>query len=130
MKVYIVTEGCYSDYHIEAVFLDKQKAESYIVGWDGYHIEEFETADDTVKDIGDVLYKYVFEKYRSRRGEFSLRDKMIIWKDDYMKDVAKNLEKGTYYAGMCVYLDEDNEEKACKIVNDRWAKKLAEERGV
>ena len=29
MKVYIVTDGDYSDYHIEAVFTNKEKAETY-----------------------------------------------------------------------------------------------------
>ena len=30
MKIYIVTSGCYSDYGIDAVFLDEKEAEKYI----------------------------------------------------------------------------------------------------
>jgi hypothetical protein len=52
MKVYIVSEGCYSDYHIERVFLDKNKAEKYHeikskeMHSDVNEIEEYETDDD------------------------------------------------------------------------------------
>ena len=45
MKVYLVTEGCYSDYHIEAAFSTKEKAEELVEAM-GRHssagIEEFE----------------------------------------------------------------------------------------
>ena len=30
MKVYVVTSGCYSDYGIDEIFLDKKLAELYI----------------------------------------------------------------------------------------------------
>ena len=41
-KVYVVTEGCYSEYHISATFSTKEKAEEYIA-YHGteYRIEEY-----------------------------------------------------------------------------------------
>lgn len=47
MKVYVVTSGCYSDYCIEKIFTDKQKAEEY-KEWvvDANDVEEYETSDD------------------------------------------------------------------------------------
>lgn len=43
MKVYIVTRGEYSDYQIESVFLDKEKAEKYIDTHDSdMEIEEYD----------------------------------------------------------------------------------------
>jgi len=45
MKVYIVTSGTYSDYHIEAVFLTEEKAKAYIDihgDFDNRNIEEFD----------------------------------------------------------------------------------------
>lgn len=61
MKVYIVTGGEYSNYHIEAVFLTKKKAELYIPAhevWDG-RIETYETNDDNIHgDILAIKYKY------------------------------------------------------------------------
>lgn len=41
-KVYVVTAGCYSDYHISAIFSTQEKAEEYIAyhGTD-YRMEEY-----------------------------------------------------------------------------------------
>lgn len=52
MKVYVVTSGCYSDYRINAIFLDKDKAQKYAdVIYDSNPIEEFETEDDNVETM-------------------------------------------------------------------------------
>lgn len=47
MKVYLITAGCYSDYHIITVFSSKAKAKEYInsfdrASYDTYGIEEYE----------------------------------------------------------------------------------------
>ncbi len=47
MKIYIVTDGCYSDYDIVAVYTDREKAERYIATYSG-KIEEYETDPETV----------------------------------------------------------------------------------
>lgn len=68
MKIYAVTTGDYSEYHICEVFTDKKKAELYcavreekefldnreIVFGDEYMIEEFDTHDDNIE--GTVHY--------------------------------------------------------------------------
>ena len=68
MKIYVVTSGEYSEYHIDAVFADKKKAELYcavreekefldnqsLVFGDEYMIEEFDTHDDNIE--GTVYY--------------------------------------------------------------------------
>ncbi len=52
MKLYVVTEGVYSDYHIVCIFSDKSKAENYVKYhaadsyFDGLNIEEYELEDD------------------------------------------------------------------------------------
>lgn len=51
MKIYVVTSGEYSDYHIDAVFLDKQKALQYCAAngiCEDVSIEEWETHDDKI----------------------------------------------------------------------------------
>ena len=64
MKVYVVTAGEYSDYHIEKVFLDKKKAESYALinsgpfSWQDCEIEEYDTYDDEYV-IPQVTYWHV-----------------------------------------------------------------------
>lgn len=52
MKVYVVTAGEYSDYHIYRVFLDKSKAESYAKLLGG-NVEPYETDDDNYDAILD-----------------------------------------------------------------------------
>lgn len=42
MKIYVVTSGCYSDYHIDAVFTDRQLADKYAKEDPDRNIEEFE----------------------------------------------------------------------------------------
>ena len=56
MKVYIVTSGIYSDYRIERVFLDKNKASEYAEwsGSDHVTVEEYDTSDD---DAVEKQYK-------------------------------------------------------------------------
>lgn len=63
MKIYAVTSGCYSEYHIDELFLTKEKAELYIASRtenglrvleDDYYIEEFDTYDDNIE--GKVYY--------------------------------------------------------------------------
>ena len=46
--VYVVTAGCYSDYHVEAVFKDKSKAEYYCNCYEDCEIEEYCLSDDIV----------------------------------------------------------------------------------
>jgi hypothetical protein len=50
MKVYVVTSGIYSDYSIERVFLDKNKASEYAewLGSDHVTVEEYDTSDDDI----------------------------------------------------------------------------------
>ena len=51
MKVYIVTAGSYSDYHIAKVFTDEDKAEEYREWlYDSNDVEEYETEDDLQVD--------------------------------------------------------------------------------
>lgn len=52
MKVYIVTSGEYSDYGINKVFLDREKARFFqMINYptDGY-VEEYEVCDETISD--------------------------------------------------------------------------------
>lgn len=55
MKIYVVTEGEYSDYHIEGVFLTKEAADKYVkVRYDGRAydpcVEEYDTIDEMYRD--------------------------------------------------------------------------------
>lgn len=47
-KVYVVTAGCYSDYHIEAVFKEESKAEFYCSCHENCGIEEYNFSDNKI----------------------------------------------------------------------------------
>lgn len=49
MKIYIVTSGIYSDYMIDAVFLDKDKARKYSEIIYNAIVEEYDTKDDNLE---------------------------------------------------------------------------------
>lgn len=64
---YIITSGNYSDYHIVAVFMDKQKAEHFLWCYNRTHsrysqadIETWEISDDAI----DVNRKEILVEYR------------------------------------------------------------------
>lgn len=50
MKAYIVTSGEYSDYSIDAVYMDRESAEAYLMAhykdsWGGMRVEEYEVGE-------------------------------------------------------------------------------------
>lgn len=64
MKVYIVTEGNYSDYHICAVFSSSEQASHYIDmhsffnAYASYYIEEYEMDENLQAKYFFVTYNY------------------------------------------------------------------------
>lgn len=92
MKVYIVTQGSYSDYHIEAVFTDEEQAKFYCAthsdDCDDCEIEEYDTDTvhfDTEKEIKE-LWRGWFDCYgyyeESLKRGYVVGDKPI--------DIARN----------------------------------------
>lgn len=72
MKIYIITSGIYSDYRIERVFLDKNKASEYAewLGSDHVTVEEYDTSDND--DINKQYYVRVALKwYKNKEEEIS-----------------------------------------------------------
>ena len=69
MKVYVVTSGIYSDYSIERVFLDKNKASEYAEwsGSDHVTVEEYDTSDNDY--INKQYYVRVTLKWYKNKEE-------------------------------------------------------------
>ena len=69
MKVYVVTSGIYSDYSIERVFLDKNKASEYAewLGNDHVTVEEYDTSDNDY--INKQYYVRVTLKWYKNKEE-------------------------------------------------------------
>lgn len=57
MKIYVVTDGEYSSYHIEDIFLDKDLAEIYCaLHCPTGQIETYNTSDDNIKGKVNIYY--------------------------------------------------------------------------
>lgn len=92
MKLYVVTAGEYSDYHICAIFTNKEKAEKYVAienelnyPYGECWISEWQTADSTVNMAAEVGHYYYCAI--SLEGE-------IQTDDDYENDTTPLIDKG------------------------------------
>lgn len=117
MKVYVVTDGEYSDYHIEAVFTDREQALIYCATH-GFEFEEYEA--DQVKL---ETTKTVKERWNARFGFEG--DFCKAWKEGYEFDTTAHINFRVYgrfyYVSASLPVDTDGE-KAKKILCDMFAK--------
>ena len=122
MKVYVVTAGAYSEFHICQVFLDKEKAEMYALAnndakwYDDHEVHEYETHDEdfNVDPSAKVLWQYKIE-FRPGSNGWTSR----IWKKFQRLGDVENKVAGSE---VTLTLDEDNDEKALRIARERFAK--------
>ena len=126
MKIYVITNGIYSDYHICGVATDYETAEKirkHTSGrYDESRIEEYET--DTWSDIVRIGGIYHVNKYGAH---------LQASREDYDVDAAYNkrnvvIDYGNGAKGVNVIArDEDH---AKKIASDLFAKYDAEKNGL
>ena len=88
MKVYVVTAGCYSDYHIEAVFTDEQAARLYAHMDSDREVEEYD-ADSVQIGTKNVCIEIWYgpksnEIYSYRMLEEGIQDRRRQRPDTYM----------------------------------------------
>lgn len=143
MKLYVVTNGEYSDYHISGVFLSEDKAIAFCANhnhscldesWmDPYNIEEYETLDDNIESTNeDFVYRY-FVWVMHLKGITYCDEPVIMYDRDIDQDMKKNKQQDKDYdrrefprSQQYVYLNRPDRETAIKIVRDRYAKWKAE----
>lgn len=137
MKVYVVTAGTYSDYHIERVFIDKGMALAYIEAQkdNDMCIETYDANEEkhnsltgyTVACIDGKFYTHKhtgdFYYYDSRYTEARPHRHSFEWTRELMP-------KGKKIPLYVTDVVSENEEKALKIAQDRWAKFKAEKAGI
>lgn len=128
MKIYIVTDGCYSEYRIEAVFLDKEKAYNYKKLQCEYgEVEEWYTMDDEYNVILPKIIEY-YHVVLSTKGEVIECDKKRYEQYPGMQDFN---ETSAYNSKRIVYnIATDSKEKAIKIARDKRMQYLAETFGI
>ena len=130
MKIYLVSEGCYSDYRIVAVFLDEDKAKHFCKFHtdDDGHVEEFDTWDDDYKIETETMTWYEVLMYGNGTIKKIIKHKyeclpgMNNFKGQFSYDKFKSLFYGEIIT--------DSEEQAIKIMHDNRAKYLANNFGV
>ena len=69
MEIYVVTAGSYSDYHIQYVFTDKEKAQKYVDlhsndSWDTPEIEIYESIEEDLNEIKCVAIRYKIQNMK------------------------------------------------------------------
>lgn len=122
-KVYIITKGRYSDYHICAVTLDKDRAERlrkmFDTRYEDARVEEY-ILDET--NEGESLYIVEFSDDAPPR----------ITRDEY--DGFGALEDCPCVAywldPVCVYVRAKDAQRAMKIACDEYARWKAEKEGI
>ena len=124
MKVYVLTEGCYSDYHIIGVTLDEEQAKIAAGALSNRHFtvncEEFETNDINIVKPGWKLWEIYFDKKthaitRIYQSEYP----------DCLGNVQLILDKE-----FCVEVYAEDKEHAIKSASDKLSKYLAEQAGI
>ena len=119
MKIYIVTAGCYSGYHIEAVFTSLRKAELYVAAHcntDNINIEEYETADEKITDKNEVIGYFFSAKLRYSK-------RWVV--PEHLYGEARFEPKSKTLKWYEIWLRENDPIKARKILQDRIAQHKA-----
>jgi len=122
-KVYVITKGNYSDYHICAVTLDEKHAEKlvklYSDRFDEADIEEY-TLNEAIER---AVYGVVFNADGVCRG-VELNDSIC---EDGLVETVYTLNEGPLKIYWVEAADEDH---AMKIAQDRYARDKAKKEGI
>ena len=125
MKIYVITKGEYSDYHICAVATDLEKAnalaEFYSDRYDAAEVEEYDTDDAPDLTKGKRMYRIRF----APSGDVTDINQSS---PEYYDEEIWQHRYGPGY--IYVNVQADNEEAAIKIGAERRAKYLAEKMGL
>ena len=114
MKVYVITEGEYSGYHIVGVTLDKDAANEYVekhsseYAWTSFRVEEYDT--DIIQMIHEGMK--LFHVW-SRDGVIGVNegdnDSYAYWTDE-INDVTHS-KKHKWYSVYVIAKDKEHAEK-------------------
>lgn len=133
MKVYLVCSGQYSDWHVDAVFLDKAKAHFFATltdGWgDSRHVIEMENSDDRITTFTSVTYVPVTRSWWTDDDDKDQEDWSSTSEvtDVSIPEDSHTQWEDTYYVRA---LDDRSEDNYLKIAQDRHAQWKAEQAGI
>ena len=127
MKVYVVTEGCYSGYHIVFVTLDKERADTFVkrynkTEYDDYRVEEYDTDDIKLFDDGRKLYQV----WKRDDGAVRVYEEEPCYQDSFvMNKVNRYTVKNPKSIQYSVYVMAEDDLHAEKIGADLIAEYMA-----
>lgn len=137
MKVYVITAGEYSEYHIERVFLDKEKAyrfaavNRHIAAINNYRVEEYDCDDDNIETNNKT------KVYRSYRYYICRDEEICIFQTgEYTLEPYFTMETSPHYEWIgeitieCKKGEEISEQQVKKTIAEKVAKKKAEQLGL
>lgn len=136
MKVYVITQGCYSDYHICAVATDEEKAKLlkkyYSCRDDIAEIEEYDTEEEHkgLEAASRLMPVYLVIIKMNRDTSVNIVD--YDGNDNYVNSFkleevnGSNIWSGAFFAT----IKAEDEDKALKIAWDQRAKMVAERFGL
>ena len=130
MKLFVVTQGEYSGYHVEAIFTDKDNAQEFIdnaidkesYGHETTQIEEFELDKPREDWVHTVLCIY---KDGHSYFNDSLREHLKEGFNDYHKSAYRKDATGKEEIVATFKIKTDSIKRAVKIVNEKRAQILA-----
>lgn len=136
MKVYVVTSGEYSDYHIDAVFIDRDLAYKYATvrqlkdKWSGYDVETYDTDDIKIADVN--AEEEEIRPHIAYRCEFLLNGTLQEGRDVVKNTWDEPVGESRYSKNIVVYVPKGDKsvEECIKIAQDMRAKYLAEKLGL
>jgi hypothetical protein len=127
MKVYVITKGEYSDYHICAVTLDEKEAEQlakiHTDSWDKADVEEWDTEDH--QDLLNGRVPYIVKFWKGVHfGRRETVDRYTGTPDRFRPGIflTANHDEVKLYA--------TDSEAAVKIAAEKRARALAEREGI
>ena len=131
--LYVVTAGEYSDYHIEAIFKNREKAECYCTCHEECEIEEYSFSDDNIfTPFESVIINFDIYPNSNREDQVYFRFRHLAKED--AKWYMENREGVSVYdhrIGICLwrrlpnnYNEEKIRQKYTKVYQDLRAELL------
>lgn len=119
MKVYVVTSGHYSEYHIEAIFTNRSAAEKFCNLDFNREIEEYETDSVEIKTSYNANVYYSVEKGKitdinTQSGTIGIEETYCCGQYRTSVNISEKVFKDIYEHGI-------KSEMLLKIVQDKWA---------
>ena len=127
-KIYVVTKGCSSDYHIIAATTDEEKANAiaarYSSDCEHAEVEVYEDADICMKNIYSARFKYgmVYEVEKERSDNDYIAMNLI----NQVRLLVRDKSRQSGY----VYVAADDEDEAVKIASEKITQYYAKEAGI